>query len=403
MPVLLPGMTARPITGPGRGEEGVGTRAGHSTPSAAEAVPTVNRIQKSLRGVDAFQQRHAVPAVVFGVIKKFGDDNGGGLCVQLTYAMFTTIFPLLLLLVTILGIVLAKDPSARKALLSSTLAQFPIVGKDLGQNVHAMKRSSSFGLIVGILGLLYGSTGLAGTGLYVMSQVWNIPGAQRPNFVTRLARSLIFLAVLAVGLILTTFLASFGTFGEHNFWLGMLAEVLAALVNVGLYLAAFRVLTPKQVATRCLVPGVIFAGVVWTILQAVGGYVVGHDLKGASATYGLFGIVLGLLAWIYIGTEVTVYAAELNTVLARHLWPRTIVQPPLTEADQESIALQATENQRRPEQEVVTNVKVAPMTQDEYRSAAYRVEKRVGVSRRVPEPQASSGEEQASASVGPEQ
>jgi len=68
--------------------------------------------------------------------------------------------------------------------------------------------------------------------------------------------------------------------------------------------------------------------------------------------YGVFAIVLGLIAWIYLAVEVTVYSAEVNVVLARRLWPRAIVQPPLTEADRASMALQALQNQRRPEQHV---------------------------------------------------
>lgn len=335
----------------------------------------MNIIEKTMRRVDAAQQRHRVPSLLFGVVKKFGDDNGGNLTVQLTYSMFMTVFPLLLLLVTILAIVLADDPSAHHAVLNSTFGQFPVVGSDLSGSIHVLKRGSPFGLIVGILGLVYGSTGLAAAGMYTMEQVWNIPGAQRPNYLTRMARSIIFLLVLGFGLVVTTFLSSFGTFGRHNFWLGIAAEILAAVANVFLYLAGFRALTPKQVKTRCLVPGTIFAGIVWTVLQAFGGYVVGHYLKNDNATYGTFGTVLGLIAWIYIGSQVTVYAAELNVVLARHLWPRGMVQPPLTKADQESIAYQATQNQRRPEQTVETTVHGKPMTQDEYRRAGYEQDK----------------------------
>jgi YihY family inner membrane protein len=327
-----------------------------------------------MRKVDAFQQRHTVPSFVFGVVKKYGDDNAGNLVVQLTYAMFTTVFPLLLLLVTILTIVLANSPSARHAVLSSTFGEFPIVGSALASNIHVVNRGSPFGLVIGILGLVYGTTGLAQAGLYGMEQVWNIPAAVRPNYLTRMVRSLLFLVLLGTGLVVTTFLSAFGTFGRHNFWLGVLAEILAALVNVGLYFGAFRVLTPKQVATRCLWPGAVFAGIVWTVMQAFGGYVVGHYLKGDNATYGMFGTVLGLLAWIYIGAQVTVYAAEMNVVLARRLWPRSMVQPPLTKADQESIALQATENQRRKEQAVVTEVRGRPMTEDDYRRNDYQVE-----------------------------
>jgi YihY family inner membrane protein len=345
----------------------------------------VNVFEQTIRRIDGFQQRHLVPSFVFGVIKKFGDDNAGNLAVQITYTMFVTVFPLLLLLVTILGIVLADNPSDRARVLHSALGQFPIIGQQLGHNIHAIKRSSVFGLVLGIVGLVYGSTGLAQAGLYSMAQIWNVPAAVRPNYLTRMTRAGIFLAVLTVGLILTTALAGFGTFGKHNVWLGVLAEILAIIVNVALYLAAFRTLTPRQVATRSLIPGVIIGGVAWTILQAAGSYVVGHDLKGASALYGLFGLVLGLVAWIYLGAEITLYAAEINTVLHHRLWPRGMIQPPLTDADQRSLAVQVTQNQRRPEQEVITRFKGRPMTQDEYRERGYEGDDAApGIERRAP-------------------
>lgn len=332
----------------------------------------MNGLERRLRRIDGFQQRHTIPGLLFALTKKYGDDNAGALGVQLTYALFVTVFPLLLLLITVLGIVLADDPGDRHRVVTSAFGEFPIVGSALAHNIHALKRSSVFGLVVGLVGLLYGTTNLAQAGLYSMEQVWNIPGAARPNVVKRMARSLTFLAVLAVGLVLGTALAGFGTFGRHNAVLGLLGELLAALVNVALYLAAFRVLTPRQVSTRLLLPGVVLGGIGWTVLQAVGGYVVGHDLKGASAVYGLFGLVLGLIAWISLGVQLTLYAAELNTVLHHRLWPRSMIQPPLTRADQLSLALQATENQRRPEQRVSSRFTVAPMTQDEYRANDYR-------------------------------
>ncbi len=344
----------------------------------------MNAPERVVRRVDAFQQRHRPLAVLVGVLKKYGDDNAGNLTVQLTYAFFTTVFPLLLILVTVLDLVLAGDKAARDSVLHSTFGEFPIVGRTLATDIHPLQSNSVLSLVVGLLFLLYGATGLASAGIFAMAQVWNLPGAQRPNFVTRLGRSLTFLALLFVGLIATTVLSGFGTFGSHNVALGILAEVLAAALNVALYLAAFRVLTPKQVATRCLVPGVVTAGVVWTVLQALGGYVVGHDLRHASAEYGMFALVLGLVAWLYLGARVTIYAAELNCVLARRMWPRGLVQPPLTHADQVSLAYQATQNQRRPEQVVETSFRTRPQTQDEYRENGYEPEERAGVHRREP-------------------
>ncbi|HVB05522.1 MAG TPA: YihY/virulence factor BrkB family protein [Acidimicrobiales bacterium] len=310
-------------------------------------------IKQALGAVDTFQQRHRAAGFVYAVQKKYGDDNAGALVAQLTYTMFVTIFPLLLLLITILGLVLAGDPSARARITASAFGEFPIVGHQLAGNIHALKRGSLIGLIIGIVGLIYGSTSLAQTGLSAMSQVWNVPFVKQPNFLAGLARSLLFLVVLALELVVTTVLSGFGTFGRHNIALGVLAELFAGLANVAFYIGTFRVLTPKQVAIRTLLPGAIVGGVFFTILQAVGGYVVGHDLKGASATYGLFGVVLGLIAWLYLGARATLYAAEVSTVLHHHLWPRALVQPPLTDADERAMRLQVLALQRRPEQQIV--------------------------------------------------
>jgi YihY family inner membrane protein len=329
----------------------------------------MNPIEKTMRRIDAAQQHFGPAALVFGVMKKFGDDNAGNLVSNLAYSAFLCVFPLLLILITVLNIVLAHDASARTSLLHSTFGEFPLVGNTLSTQIHGLHRSSVIGLIVGVLGLLWGSTGMAQSGLFSMSQIWNLPGPERPNYVSRLGRSFGFLAVLGLGIVVTTGLASFGTFGRHNIALGILAEVLAVAVNIGTYLAAFRVLTPKAVHSRKLVPGAILGGVLWTILQAVGGYLIGHDLKNDSVSYGVFGLVLGLVAWIYLGCEITIYAAELNTVLARRLWPRGMVQPPLTEADQRSLALQATQNQRRPEQEVSVSFTAPAMSQREWLSS----------------------------------
>jgi uncharacterized BrkB/YihY/UPF0761 family membrane protein len=49
----------------------------------------------------------------------------------------------------------------------------------------------------------------------------------------------------------------------------------------------------------------------------------------ASATYGTFALVIGLLSWLYLASTVTLLAAELNVVRSRRLWPRSLAPPPL--------------------------------------------------------------------------
>jgi YihY family inner membrane protein len=312
----------------------------------------VNRIERIVRVVDRFQQKHTVPGFLFGVVKKFGDDNAGVLATSLAYSAFVAVFPLFLLMVTVLGIVLKNDPSLQRDLLQSTLREFPVIGPQLKNNIHALQRGSTLALVISIGGLVWASTGLAQAGIYAMAQVWNVPGPQRPNYFTRLARSLAFLGLLGLGIVLSTALASVGTFTPQAWYLVLAAEAAAVLVNIGQYFLAFRVLTPKAVPSRRLWPGAVFGGVAWTGLQALGGYYVGHQLENTSDVYGIFAIVLGLLAWIYVGVQMSIYAVELNTVVARRLWPRSIVQPPLTDADRRVLTAQAIAQQRRPEEHV---------------------------------------------------
>jgi uncharacterized BrkB/YihY/UPF0761 family membrane protein len=151
--------------------------------------------------------------------------------------------------------------------------------------------------------------------------------------------------------IVTTLLTSLGAYGHHAIAIAVLLEAPAAAANIGMYFTGFRVLTPRGVPARELVPGAVAGGVAWTVLQALGAYLVHHFLRSASV-YGVFATVLGLPAWIYLGVEITVYAAETSVVLARRLWPRSIVQPPLTRADRAVLAAQAPQNQRRDDQHV---------------------------------------------------
>ncbi|HEY1641250.1 MAG TPA: YihY/virulence factor BrkB family protein [Streptosporangiaceae bacterium] len=309
----------------------------------------MNPVETVIRRADTLQQRYTVTGFIFGVIKKYGDDNGGVLVASLAYAGFVSLFPLLLVLVTILGLIASGDPGLRAEALDAVAKQVPLIGQQLTGNVHQLRRSSIIGLIVGLAVLVWGTTRLAQAGIFTMEQVWNLPGPARPGYVPRLGRSALFLVVLGLGVIVTTGLTVLEAFGHHRGLAVTGAEILAGAVNSGMYIVGFRVLTPGGVPTRRLLPGAVAGGIAWTLLQLLGSYLVRHFLNTA-AVYGIFATVLGLLAWVYLAVEITVYAAEINSVLAWRLWPRSMVQPPLTEADRASMALQALQNQRREEQ-----------------------------------------------------
>ena len=348
----------------------------------------MNLVERTIRQIDATQRRFTPTAFVFGVIKKYGDDNGGVLVSNLAYSAFVALFPLLLILFTILGLIAAHDPSFRESAVKTKDAvanQIPMLGQTLTSNVSTLQRSSTIGLIVGLLVLIYGATSLAQAGLFTMEQVWNLPGPARPGFLQRLGRAVLFLVLLGAGVIVTTGLASLSTYLHgRGFWFKLLIQVVTAVFGAGMYLGAFRALTPKGVPTRSLLPGAITGGILWTVLQVLSAWLV-HRFLHSNSAYGVFATVLGLLAWIYLAVEITVYSAEINVVLARRLWPRSIIQPPLTEADRASMALQALQNQRRPEQHIEVTFDDRPPDAPEPASTPQTPDE-VAPPARVPEP-----------------
>jgi len=308
-------------------------------------------MKKVLGRLDAWQQRHRVPAFVVAVVKKYGDDRGSQLAALITYYGFLALFPLLLVFVTVLGYVAHDDPGLRRDLLDTALADFPVVGQELRRNVGALG-GNGIALVVGLLALVWGSLGVAQVAQHAMAQVWNVPGTRRPGFGPRLVRSLLVLAVLALAIVGTAALTTIATLVPGGSAVPVLSAGLVVLLNVALYWLAFRVLTPAEIAWRDLLPGAVLGGVAWTALQVLGSWLVARQLRHTSELYGTFGVVLGLLFFLYLASQITVYAAEVNVVLARHLAPRSLAPPPLTAADEAVLSDVAEAEQRRPEEAV---------------------------------------------------
>jgi YihY family inner membrane protein len=280
--------------------------------------------------MDAYQRRHRWLGFPLAVIYKFSDDQGPYLSALITYYGFLSLFPLLLLMVTILGYALQGDPHLQATLVSSAIAELPIIGSQLRDNVHALK-GSGIALAVGILGTLYGCLGVAGATQNAFNRAWAVPRSERPNPIALRVRSMLLLLVLGAGVIVTTALSGLTTAADAlgatpAAWLGLAAIPVTTVVNVALFMVAFRVLTASQVPWRQLRVGAVTAGVGWQVVQMLGTYLVTR-LKGAPDTYGVFGLVLGSIAWIYLLALVVVFAAEINVVAQRRLWPRALLAP----------------------------------------------------------------------------
>ena len=310
----------------------------------------MNVAEKAVRGADRFHQRRRWLAFPYAVVKKFGDDEAGNLAALVAYYGFFSVFPLMLVFVTILGMVLRGNTGLQDSIVQSALAKFPVVGTQISNNIHSLT-GSGLALGVGIALTLWAGLGVVKVMQTAMNTVWNVPYRYRPNFRRSTIRALIMLAVLGV---ITVASAAAGSVGaaSHTWWRVAIGLLVSLLLNFVLFMLAFRILTTENVSWGDVRPGAIIGAVAWTVLQALGGYYVAHQLRGASDTYGTFAAVIGLLAWIYLGAQVTLFAAEVNVVKKRRLWPRGIVQPPLTEADERALSDYAKQQERRPEERV---------------------------------------------------
>jgi YihY family inner membrane protein len=268
----------------------------------------------------------------------------------LTYYGFMSLFPLLLVATTILGFI--GNRSLVNNVIGETLRQFPVYGDQLGRDAAHPLHGNSFALALGLLGLIYGSLGIAQAGQHAMAEVWNVPGVRRPGFFPRLVRALVLFATVGLGMAAGAGASVLVLRAGNPNVVRVLLLLAQLLLNVGLAIGVFRILTPKDIPTGDLVLGAILAAIGYTALLNLGTALVQHQLRHAQAVYGQFGFVLGLIGWIYLVAELTMYSAEVNVVRVRRLWPRSIVQPPLTDADRRVLHDIARQEERRPEQRV---------------------------------------------------
>jgi membrane protein len=307
------------------------------------------------RRVDRWQQRHAATGFLFAVRQKYDEDQGRYLAATVTYYAFLSVFPLLLVLVTLLGYALQGNSDLQHRVLDSALADFPVIGDQLQTNVHSLQGSVP-ALVIGIAVAIWAGTGVCLAIENAMDHIWGVPFRRRANPVLSRVRALLWIALLGGVVLVDTFLGGLSTSAtSYDIGLRLLALAASLLINLAVFLTAFRVLTSASPSVRQVLPGAIFAAFAWAILQAIGGYLVHRYLRNASATYGIFALVLGMLAWLQLAASMTLLSAEMNVVAARHLWPRSLAvlaEEPRAEGDEDALRQRAEIEERRSDQDV---------------------------------------------------
>jgi uncharacterized BrkB/YihY/UPF0761 family membrane protein len=321
-----------------------------ATKPAGDEATVIGGPKRLVRKIDGWQRQSRVAGPAYGVVKKFSDDHANLLVVGLGWYGFLAIYPLMLVVVTVLGFI---GVSSLGSGVVKTLHQFPVIGSNInpgtgGANLHG----SVPGLIVGLVGLVYGAQGVTQNAQQAMSEVWNIPRSKGPGFAVRLGRSLLGLLIIGGAFAINAFVGSIAAGYGHGYVLRALIIAALLIINPGLYFAAFRVLSPEEIGTKALAPGAVLGGVGFTLLITVGAGLVQHQLRHSTATYGAFASVIGVVTFLLLLAKLSIYAAELNPVLARGLWPRALPTCEPTDADNQVLHDLAYQQRRRPHQRV---------------------------------------------------
>jgi len=307
-----------------------------------DAFKGADAVQRhALKRVDAVQKRIRPLSVAVATYKKFSDDQSSNYAAMIAFWAFFSFFPVLLVLVTVLAWVLPA--STKDSVLDRIAQMFPL----LDTNSIRGLSGSVWAIVLGLATSLW--SGLSGvqTIQSAFNSVWEVPYYRRSGLVKQVRKSIFVLATIGVGLVLTTLISGLAASTASGVHLGVLGRIVghvaAGVLAVGLFLASFRILTDAKVTTRDVLPGALLSGSVFYILEQVSTLIISNQLKNAQATYGHFATVIVILWWFYLTAEVTLLGAQLNVVLMTHLYPRSLVDAPQTEADERALQAYARE------------------------------------------------------------
>jgi membrane protein len=281
------------------------------------------RLDALIDHLDEFQQEHRAVAIPLAVWRKFSDDDGAKLASLISYYAFLSVFPLLIVLATVLSHLLVDNPEAADKFVQSAAGSFLSIGSDDSGSIQPLN-ISGVALVVATLVALWSGLAVANAIQDAANVVYEIPKTQRPGLVPRTLRSITLLVLVGIGLPASTALQGVAGSLLPGAFAAVLGWALVIAVNTCLLGLSFSRATVAKTAWRSLLPGAFVAAVAWSILQELGTDLLTRRVEGAQQTYGSFAVVIGILFWFFLLGQVTLYCCELNVVLEDRLWPRSL-------------------------------------------------------------------------------
>jgi YihY family inner membrane protein len=289
-------------------------------------------IDRIVKKIDLWQQKHGFISFPYAVIKKYGNDNGSYQAALLTYYGFLSLFPLLLVTATLIQLLFHGNIEVKHEVATAVGHFFPLLGSQLESNIHGMK-STGIGLAIGLLFTLYGARGAADALRFGLDNIWQVPKKERAGFPKSVLHSFIIMLYAGAGFIATLAVSSFTATLGHATWVKIVLNLAGFLVTFGVILGIFSVAILRKVSVKFMMVGAAIAAAAIQLLLTFGGLVLAHQLQNLGDLYGTFAIVLGLLFWIYLIAQIVLYAAEIDTVRYYKLWPRSLNDRQRTDAD----------------------------------------------------------------------
>lgn len=247
------------------------------------------------------------------VHERVGEINGGFAASAITVTIFLSIFPLLLVAISVVGFINAGNDD----LAADVIDKLGLTGQGAQTMTDALQKASDSrqaASIIGLLGLAW-----AGSAVAVALQAGvRLPWQERSNGIKDRLLGMAWLLALALGFTLLVFLS--GVLRYLPDWApAPVATLLSILFSVAIatlvFVFMFWGLGSRRVPWRDLVPGAIVAAVGFEVLALVGTVYVPQLIGRSSALYGSIGVVFALLAWLALFARLLVYSSTLNAVL----------------------------------------------------------------------------------------
>ncbi|HKA05375.1 MAG TPA: YihY/virulence factor BrkB family protein [Acidimicrobiales bacterium] len=303
-------------------------------------MPTV--IDEVVDRVDQIQRRHRFLAFPHAVFKRYGEDNGGWIGALISYYGFFSLFPLLVVFVTIATWVLGDRPDLLHSVLEAIWSRVPFAASSLQTNVDqevAKLEGNGWIMVVSLLVTVWGGIGVVRVLQDGVNTVWGVARFRRPGFFPKIARGLAILGLIGVGLIGSGVVAGLTVTVQFP----TASLVLVAIVNIvvasAIALVVYHLSIAEPVSSRDLAPGSIMVGMGAYGLTLVAGIYVQRVIARLTGVYGPFATTIGLLAYVSLAVQLFVFATEVNVVRARKLWPRSLSGRALGEPDAQALRL----------------------------------------------------------------